>query len=35
MTASAESAGHYHEVAAELRAPTRALRQAVRAAWAG
>lgn len=35
MTATAESAGHYHQIATDLRAPTRALRQAIPDTWAG
>jgi AhpD family alkylhydroperoxidase len=35
MTATAETTGHYHQVAADLRVPTRALRQAIPETWAG
>lgn len=35
MTATAEATGHYHQVAADLRVPTRNLRHAIPETWAG
>ena len=35
MSATTEAADHYHQVAADLRAPTRDLRHAIPDTWAG